>query len=289
MTRASLPEEFKLDEVKTELWDNSKMRLNVDHDFLLDNIRQNIHRPVPQMMPHQTNGQHIAIVGGGWSLTDPKVYEELRALHFSGVPLVAVNNSANWLMERNLRPAMHIMLDARAENLYMIEKPIPRCKYFLASQCHPSLFDACADREAYIFHVVADDSDSEKEEFDRRYFKRWQPVPSGGTVGITAIMVLRLLGFQFQHLFGLDSCYRKSDQKHHAYDQPLNDKEGAAPFIVADKTFWCSAWQAAQAKNFKDLIDGQGQNLQLAVYGDGLLAHMLKTGAALADEADAQA
>ena len=44
---------------------------------------------------------------------------------------------------------------------------------------------------------------------------------------------------------------------------------------------------ASQAQEMLTLIRYLGNEIQLAIYGDGLLAHMLNTGARLADEQDA--
>lgn len=259
-------------------WDSSVMRLNVSMAKLLGNISTNIAKPLPQVMAYQENPEHIAIVGGGWSLDD--TFEELRDLYFQGVKLIALNGSARWLMARNLKPAMHIMLDARPENIEFVADPIPDCRYILASQCDPSVIDACLGRDLRLFHVVGDDSPDEKEILDAHYFGRWQPVPSAGTVGVTALMLCRILGFRFQHLFGMDSC-TAPDGRHHGYPQPLNDNDGWAIFHCAGREFRCSAWQAAQAQNFIDMIRVNGELFELSIHGDGLLAYLLRTGADL--------
>lgn len=266
-----------------EKWDASVMRVNTKRSVLLKNIRSNLRRQLPQLYPHEENPQHIALVGGGWSLDD--TYEELRQLYFDGVKLVALNGSAKWLMARNLRPSMHVILDARPENAEFVREPIPHCKYFFASQCASALFEACADREVYLFHAIADEADVETKRLDEFYEKRWVKVPTAGTVGITSIMVMRYLGFRYQHLFGIDSCFSpKVAGKHHAYSQPLNDNDGAAIFRIAGREFECSAWQASQARNFMDMIQVNGEFIDLEIHGDGMLAHILKTGATMFDD-----
>lgn len=265
----------------TTKWDNSVMHVNVPRDTIIANIKRNIQWHLPQARAHQPTTQNIAIVGGGWSLKDPKVYEELRQLYFDGVCIVALNGAAKWLMERNLKPSMHIIMDARPENIQFIEEPIPGCKYFLASQCDPSLFELAQDRDTYIYHVTTEDSDIERKLLDDHYAKRWAKVHSASCVGVVSIMLVRVLGFQFQHLFGLDSCYPDDGGYHHAYPQDLNDNEGAGTFWCADREFICSAWQAAQATSFINMVRQMGNVLRLSVHGDGLLGHMLQTGADL--------
>jgi hypothetical protein len=273
----------------TRRWDSTVMKLNVETDVIHRNIRRNIQRQLPQHAPHEETAQPIALVGGGWSASEPAVFEELRMMMFDcvgGAPrtkLIALNGSASWLLERNLRPSMHIVMDARPENLPFVEKPIPGCVYYLASQCDPSLFEACEGRDVRIFHVISSEAEEERKILDEFYNKRWIQVPGAGTVGIVAILLMRSLGFKFQHLFGIDSCYAP-DGRHHSFPQPLNDGEGSAIFWCAGKSFRCSAWQASQAQNFISVVQHHGKLLQLEVHGDGLLAHMLKYGASLEEE-----
>jgi len=260
----------------TKPWDSSRMKLNVPNEVIVANILANIRRHLPQLRPHEPNAQVVALVGGGWSL-EP-TFAELRDLYFSGVKLVALNGAANWLLERNIRPALHIVMDAREGNLPFVSTPIPGCKYFLASQCHPALFDACQGRDVHIFHIVSSTSEEERQILNDHYASRWIEVPGAGTVGIVGILLMRILGFRFMHLFGIDSCYAPSGE-HHAYAQSLNDGEGTGRFWCAGREFRCSAWQASQAHNFMQVVRHHGNLLQIAVHGDGLIAHMIKTGA----------
>jgi hypothetical protein len=131
--------------------------INTDPTIIRDQIYANIRRQLPQAKPHALNGQEVAIVGGGPSLLS--TFDELRELAFRGVKLVALNNAAAWLLERNLRPSMHILLDARASNARFITPPIPQCKYFVASQCHPDLFDAVDGRDVTIWHAVSEEDE----------------------------------------------------------------------------------------------------------------------------------
>jgi hypothetical protein len=259
-----------------EKWDPSVMKVNVSHEQIVENIRANIAKQLPQLVPHPDNPQRIAIVGGGWSLTD--TFEELRQLYFEGVALVAVNGSARWLTDRNMKPSVHIVLDARPQNLEFLEgPPIPGCQYLLASQVDPILVDACADRPTRLFHATAETSDPERAILDEFYNGRWFRVPCATSVGLTSVMVMRVLGFEHQHLFGIDSCNDPRDHsRHHGYPQAINDGEGTAVFAIAGKEFICTTWQASQIDSFKNMLAVNGEALNLTVHGDGALAHILR-------------
>jgi hypothetical protein len=69
-------------------------------------------------------------------------------------------------------------VDAREFNNRFVEKVIPECKYFIASQCHPSMFDKLPKEQTFIWHTSAEDvNDVLAEEY-----KNWYPVPGGSTV-----------------------------------------------------------------------------------------------------------
>lgn len=270
-------------------WDRSVMRVNQSHWIIRKNIRQNIQRQLPQFtnFPAQPF-QHIAIVGGGWSLKDPAVFEELRQLYFDGVKLVALNGAGKWLMERNMRPSVQICMDSRPQNVEFLREPIPQCRYLLASQCDPEMFDICEDRDVMIFHLWTEEQkdsrrpDPINKRLDSYYNGRWAKVPTAGTCGIVAPIMCRMLGFEFQHLFGVDSC-NAPDGTHHAYPQSWNDNDGGVTFSTSDgRVFNCNAWQASQAQTFMDMIATFGNQIQISVHGDGLIAHLIKTAATIA-------
>ena len=103
-----------------EPWDQDVMSVNTSRSHLLRNIKNNIRKQLPQLNgPYGENFERVAVVGGGWSLND--TFDELRDLYFEGVQIVSMNGSGRWLMERNMKPAMHVMLDARPENVEFVK------------------------------------------------------------------------------------------------------------------------------------------------------------------------
>ena len=249
-------------------------KINTSETVINENVRRNIKRALPQVPVYGETARPMCIVGGGWSLDD--TFEELRELVWDGAAILALNGAANWLVERNIRPGAVFILDAQAINHRFIEKEIPDCKYFLASQCDPSLFDTCEGRELYICHTGLIDSKI-AEEVDKFYAGRVAHLVGGCTVGTRALTLVHRLGFRFLHLFGFDSCYN-TEGKHHAYDQPWNDTDGSMEVWCAGRVFRCSAWQAGQGEDFQKYVQANGDEMHLHVHGDGLLAHFMVTG-----------
>lgn len=116
------------------------------------------------------------------------------------------------------------------------------------------------------------------------YPKGWWTIPGGSTVLLRAIPLLRLLGFKRFHLYGCDSCLG-DEERHHAYSQPENDGAFVMNVTVGGRVFACHPWMASQATEFLDLVKFLGDEIELEVYGDGLLSWTLEHAAQLqADE-----
>ena len=171
-------------------------------------------------------------------------------------------------------------MDARAFNARFTKPVIDGCKYLLASQCDPSVFEGLPVDRTFIWHTS---TDLIKDLLNAQYEKWWY-VPGGSTVLLRAIPLLRMLGFTRFHLYGCDSCLAAGDA-HHAYAQPENDAAVVVPLSVqGDRIFYCHPWMIAQAQEMMDLIRVLGEEIELAVHGDGLLAHMLSAAAGLEEE-----
>lgn len=250
--------------------------LNVEEQEAIDNVKFNIKNGWNQIVPHETNNVEVMILAGGPSLNDH--LEHIKQLRDQGVKIVTLNGTYNWALGHGLFPVNQIIVDARKMNARFTKPVREDCKYLLASQCHPSVFEGLSKEQTYIWHTSADMiKDVLKENYDI-----WFGIPGGSTVMLRAIPLLRMLGFKRFHLFGFDSCLR--EDRHHSYAQPENDDAIIVPVIVGGRVFRAHVWMISQAQEFMDLIRFFGDEIELEVYGDGLISHILKTGASLADE-----
>ena len=71
--------------------------------------------------------------------------------------------------------------------------------------------------------------------------------------------------------------------EHHAYPQAENDSSVPVPVTVGGRIFYCHPWMVSQAEEMMGLIRMLGDEIELEIYGDGLLAHILKTAADLVE------
>lgn len=257
-------------------------RVNTSDEGLLKNIRFAIRQGHPQARPEPIKQERVVIVGSGVSLRHTEA--ELRQLVFEGARIVTLNGAYHWCRERNIRPWMQVVMDARSSNARFLTPETPQCSYWLASQCHPDTWKMVEGYERVrIFHAANPDG-MEKPILDQFYAGHWVGVTGGTTVASRAIGLLRMLGFLRFDLFGIDSCWM--DGEHHAFDQPENKRDRPIRMRVktADDTgegreFLCSPWHVKQFEDMLEFIRAAGHLFMLNVHGDGLIAYAISRNA----------
>lgn len=249
--------------------------LNMEEAVMVENVKANLEKGIQEVVPHIANDMEMMILGGGPSLAGQ--LETIKTLRAAGAKLCTLNGTYNWALENGLKPSGQIVIDGRDFNARFTKPVVDDCKYLIASQVHPSVLDGLPPEKTYLWHTTMKsivDAVKEKREI-------FYPVPGGSTVMLRAIPLLRMLGFKRFHLFGFDSCL--VGDSHHAYPQPENDSQIVIKTTVGDRVFDCHPWMISQAREFMDLIRFLGDEIELEVYGDGLISHILRTGAEFAD------
>ena len=259
--------------------DEVKFELNTSDATNIQQVRSAIRRQLPQLTPHEVQDQVVAIVGGGPSLET--TFDDLKEKYDKGMKVVSLNATHDWLIERGVRPSVHIQLDARAFNARFVENWHPKCKYLIASQSHPDVFDALEGAQVFLFHCLTMAKAQERELTDY-YMGQCMYINGGSTVMTRAIPIMHTLGFKKQEIYGFDSCVLNDE--HHAYPQFENDVSPYTTVEIDGKEFLCYGWMLKQAKDFIGFMKTIGQDVQLIVHGDGLIAHIIETNARKLEE-----
>lgn len=269
--------EFEGEECKTVKLNG---KVNLTEETAQSNIAINIRRGLPQLKGHVPNPEPIVLCAGGPSLK--RYIKNIKKRAEKGRMIVSVNGTHDFLIENGIRPALHVQLDGRPFMSRFVENPVDGCAYFIASHSDPRVFDALEGQRVYIFHTGYHKS---AEEILEGYYRGNYHVCSGGsTVTLRTIWLLTVLGRFRQEIFGFDSCFL--GKRHHAYAQEENDRDKCIPVIPdllgeGNRKFWCAPWMVSQADEFQRMIAKVGDRFQLAVYGPGLIAHILRTGASV--------
>jgi len=246
---------------------------NVSKEVMDAQVRANILDGWQQVSPHQKQDREVVFLCGGPSMND--WVEGIKALRAEGAALVTCNGAYQWALDHGMEPSAQIVIDAREFNARFTKPVTPYTKYLIASQCHPKTYEGLPHDRTYQWHSgISEENEALVRALNDGHFF---PIPGGSTVVLRAIPLLRLLGFAKLHLFGFDSCVRAD--AHHAYAQPENDKDVTTTIDCGGKLFTCTAWQAVQASEFRDIVKLLGDEMEMAVYGDGLIAQMISTAA----------
>lgn len=244
---------------------------NTKLNVIKDNIRYALNSGLDIISDLEiAHDREAIIVGGGPSISD-FIYEITKKAYNQNVDVIALNNSWRWLHQNDIAVNAHIMLDARPENINFL----PHChtiRGYYATQCHPSIIDACADRTNFVHLWHANISEIADDFSDKNMF--W--IGSGTSVGIRSILLLYVLGYRKFSLYGYDSSY--VDSEGHAYKQKINDGEKTIEVIAGDRKFTTAPWMVTQTEEFLQVMEHlTKQGCEFSIHGDGLLQHCAKT------------
>jgi hypothetical protein len=242
--------------------------LNTPPEVIRSQVEANLALNLPLFVGGPTIKGAALIVGGGPSLNDM-----LPGLRFhqgrKGI-IFALNGAHDWLIERGITPDFHVLLDARKDNARFVQNPCGDVTYLIATQCHPSVFEALKGQDVIQWNACLSNPDHDREVAEKFKHKPVMMVGGGSTVGLKTINLAYLWGFRKIHLYGFDSSYK--DGKNHAYRQDINDSESLMEVTVNSRTFTCAPWMANQANEFQDqLAQLDKLGVSIHVHGDGLI------------------
>ena len=239
----------------------------------LDNIRINLDRGLPEITgPYDPSHLKawgpdpvLSVIGGGPSLED--TYREITGC------VAAANGAAGWLRDRGITPNAIGVCDAIPEMTEIIPV-VPDAEYYIASRCHPSLFDKLRDCSIKLWHATSgDDPTPILEERD----KPWCLIGGGSTIGMRWINLGYVLGFRHFAFHGMDSSFRS---RSHAYEDARMDPKTAQQrgqwLVKGYATEVTFLRQIPQFLYWADILEN-GKNgtdkCVFDVFGDGLLQH----------------
>lgn len=244
-----------------------RLECNTGSEAIAENIRINSARDeLPWLRMEEVHDGVAVIVGGGPSLADTVSY--VRALKNWGGTIIALNGASGWLRKRGIRPDFQCIIDARPENMDLLDREAPA--HLLASQAAPCVVSAVPN--VTLVHLSSDGLESQLPA-ERMVKGDYCLVGGGYGVGNTAICAAYVLGFRTLHCFGFDSSHRKG--RGHAYPQPMNDGIPCVETVWDGVTYTSSLPMKAHAERFQIIANDLRQmGCRVHVHGDGLLPAM---------------
>lgn len=236
---------------------------NTEETRLKDHVRLACEKNLPWLKEALPHDGHVAIVAGGPSVAD--CVDEIKWRKSIGQQIWAVNGTAAFLRRNGLIPDAHIIVDARQENITFLKNASPQTQHYLASQCHPDLFG--------VDNITLWHSNSPGMAEFLQGAKETALVGGGSTAGLQALVIAHILGYRKIHLYGYDSSYR--EEKHHAYEQSLNQDDRKVTAVIGDRSFQSTPWMVQQAEEFITTSAAlEREGAIITVHGDGLIPYI---------------
>jgi hypothetical protein len=228
----------------------------------------------------RVSNRRIALVGGGPSLKN--TVGEL--LDFTEV--MVCGSAHDWMMEHSPRiPEFCAVCDPDPVMANYLRHPNKDTTYLIASQCNPAVFEALKGYNIIQWHCWPIGTASEEDkDFLNECTPGWMAIGGGCTIGLRAISMVVMMGFDDLHFFGFDSCMTMEND-HHAY--PFTDPTKEFLGDVYDvrigmgqlngpegKMYRVAGYQLAQAEHYKQTLMAFGGAFRPTFHGPGLLTDM---------------
>ena len=233
----------------------------VDDEQYAENIRSALARGLPEIGPKHPHSHLMSIAAGGPSLQD--TYKELEGV------VCAVNGSLGFLLEKDIKPWGVGVMDPREHMADVVEKR-DGVFYFLASTCHPKLFDKLDGCDVCLWHPLGL-PDIESIAKGAKHF-----IGGGTTMGLRWFNLGHFMGFRTFHAHGLDSSFKGNAT--HAYADHTDGFGSLEMFGYRTRQNFVqqvSDWFEMKAM-FAALPEADRPNIKL--FGDGLLQHCEREG-----------
>ena len=230
------------------------------------------------------HGLEAVLVGSG-----PSVREEVNGLKSKRknpkYMFFGIKGGHDFLLDNGIEPHFGIAVDPlekiHKENFLRDSK---ECKYFIASQCHPTLFDSLIKRgkEVIVWHLLTNNLMNWSQDETSPIYKHYL-IPGGSTSGLRAMILAYSMGFRMFHLYGYDSCLSGNLRKITGEICEGKDEKGRDKAIEvvlsSGKTFRADRAMASQATEFQHILKSmnkEGDPFKVRGYGKGMIQEIIR-------------
>ncbi len=165
----------------------------------------------------------------------------------------------------------HIESDPRPHKARLISRPQGQTKFYMASCCHPDVFDRLQGHDVELWHPYNSyQTDDIIKEIDPTGF-----IVMGGTnVGLRAMALLTGLGYRKMTILGMDCSFALGGEQHAGFHS--GKKQHVMKVHLPDGAwYWTSPQMLQGCHDFFELIPAFA-NCKIEIKGDGLLQHRLR-------------
>ena len=233
----------------------------IERDVHVEQVKATLERNLPTIpVVLDTTYDPIAVACSGPTLKD--TWHEIKK--FSKI--ISCSGAHNFLIDRGIIPTYHMETDPRKHKSMFVKKSHPDVKYFIASCCHPAVFDALEGAQIYVWHVLSG------KDTDILYRDGDWILTGGSNVGLRALVMARLLGHTNVHVFGMDCS--SDPYGFRANYHPNEPKDKARRVVrVGDREFVTTEVYLEYARQFfweTSILS----DTNFTLHGDGLLQNL---------------
>lgn len=260
-------------------------RCVADFPTIQDHVRHCMGLGLKVFTPTETpHDLEAVLVGSGPSVkTQVNKLKSLRKK--KNMVFFGIKGGHDFLLDNKIQPDFGVAVDP-LEKIHKQNflRKAEKCVYFIASQCHPTLFDTLVERgeNVVIWHLLTNSLSDWAKDTSSPIYQHYM-IPGGSTSGLRGIVLAYSMGFRKFHLFGYDSCLQGKRRK--VNGEEMYEKEGpdGKPNImkltVGGKQFLCDPAFASQANEFQDLMKSlwkADDPYTIKPYGEGLIQQICR-------------
>lgn len=241
----------------------------VSGDQIRANIRAAQARGLPELVRLESPQEGLfSVVAAG-----PSMREFLPAIRGRDM-ICGAGSGYRALMQAGIEPHMAVALDPLPHQANTFEQTSKATRYYIASQCDPSVFDALAGCDVVVWHagVGVDIADL--------LGPAYKIIGGGSTVTLRALSIGLMLGYRDFEFFGFDACLM--DGARHMLPEWNNlaaqDNGETMEITARGKTFLTTPGLAAMAQSYIETARAWGHAYRVAVHGDGLISWITHQG-----------
>jgi hypothetical protein len=156
---------------------------------LRHNVRAALARGLPEVQQQIAQLMPLTLLGNGPSAARAKFQ----------APVMALNGALGLFIREGGFPTFWACCDPGPVVATFLRGAPTGTHYFVASRCHPSVIDALAGRQVFLWHL--------DEAVSRDLLIGRTLVPTAASITLCAFGLARLMGFRRLETWGWDGCY----------------------------------------------------------------------------------
>lgn len=244
---------------------NIKGKCVLSDEVLFKNMDAAILLGLPEIdRMHPAREGRIALIGSGPSVATQ--LDKILELRAAGVPLVAIKDAHDWLIEKGIVPDYAFAIDPQPHRFSCFMRKHADVHYMIASQCDPAMFAHLSGHKVTLWHPYIKHG---------CFYPPGKAVISGGTTsGLRALVVFYSLGWRDMALFGFDSCLSADTLRVNGTKLREHDSIVEIQIEPGGTKFYCNPAMAQQAQHFQEQYDFL-PGVEFEAFGGGLIAAII--------------